>query len=299
MADVIPFDDRDGSLWYDGKLVPWREAKTHVLTHGLHYASCVFEGERLYSGRIYKLKEHTERLFESARILGMKIPYTEKEIDAACMAAAGGYADGYVRPVVFRGSEMMAVSAQKTKIHVAVAVWNWPSYFDPVQKLKGIRLDISDWKRPAPDTAPTKAKAAGLYMICTMSKHNAEAKGFTDALMTDYRGYVAEATGANVFFVKDGKLHTPIPDCFLDGITRRSVMALARTRQIPVVERRIEMKELGDFSECFLTGTAAEVTPVSQVGPYQFKPGEISEMLMHDYADDVRRPVSVVDLSAK
>jgi branched-chain amino acid aminotransferase len=299
MADVIPFDDRDGSLWYDGKLVPWREAKTHVLTHGLHYASCVFEGERMYSGRIYKLKEHTERLFESARILGMKIPYTEKEIDAACMEAAGGYVDGYVRPVVFRGSEMMAVSAQKTKIHVAVAVWNWPSYFDPVQKLKGIRLDISDWKRPAPDTAPTQAKAAGLYMICTMSKHNAEAKGFTDALMTDYRGYVAEATGANVFFVKDGKLHTPIPDCFLDGITRRSVMALARTRQIPVVERRIEMKELGDFSECFLTGTAAEVTPVSQVGPYQFKPGEISEMLMHDYADDVRRPVSVVDLSAK
>ena len=299
MADVIPFDDRDGSLWYDGKLVPWREAKTHVLTHGLHYASCVFEGERLYSGRIYKLKEHTARLFESARILGMKIPYTEEEINAACMEAAGGYIDGYVRPVAFRGSEMMAVSAQNTKIHVAVAVWNWPSYFDPATKLKGIRLDISDWKRPAPDTAPTKAKAAGLYMICTMSKHNAEAKGFTDALMTDYRGYVAEATGANVFFVKDGKLHTPIPDCFLDGITRRSVMALARTRQIPVVERRIEMKELGDFSECFLTGTAAEVTPVSQVGPYQFKPGEISEMLMHDYADDVRRPVSVVDLSAK
>ena len=228
MADVIPFDDRDGSLWYDGKLVPWREAKTHVLTHGLHYASCVFEGERLYSGRIYKLKEHTERLFESARILGMTIPYTEKEINAACMQAAGGYVDGYVRPVVFRGSEMMAVSAQNTKIHVAVAVWNWPSYFDPATKLKGIRLDISDWKRPAPDTAPTKAKAAGLYMICTMSKHAAEAKGYADALMADYRGYVAEATGANVFFVKDGKLHTPIPDCFLDGITRRSVMALAR-----------------------------------------------------------------------
>jgi branched-chain amino acid aminotransferase len=299
MADVIPFDDRDGSLWYDGKLVPWREAKTHVLTHGLHYASCVFEGERLYSGRIYKLKEHTERLFESARILGMKIPYTEKEIDAACMEAAAGYVDGYVRPVVFRGSEMMAVSAQMTKIHVAVAVWNWPSYFDPVQKLKGIRLDISDWKRPAPDTAPTKAKAAGLYMICTMSKHAAEAKGFTDALMADYRGYVAEATGANVFFVKGGKLHTPIPDCFLDGITRRSVMALARIRQIPVIERRIEIKELADFSECFLTGTAAEVTPVSEVGPYRFKPGEISETLMHDYTDDVRRPVSVVDLNVK
>ena len=299
MADVIPFDDRDGSLWYDGKLAPWREAKTHVLTHGLHYASCVFEGERLYSGRIYKLKEHTERLFESARILGMKIPYTEKEINAACMDAAAGYVDGYVRPVAFRGSEMMAVSAQMTKIHVAVAVWNWPSYFDPVTKLKGIRLDISEWKRPAPDTAPTQAKAAGLYMICTMSKHAAEAKGYADALMLDYRGLVAEATGANIVFVKNGTLHTPTPDCFLDGITRRSVQALARARQIPVVERHIEQKELADFSEAFLAGTAAEVTPVSEIGPYRFKPGEISEMLMHDYADDVRRPVSVVDLSVK
>jgi len=297
MADVIPFDDRDGSLWYDGKLVPWREAKTHVLTHGLHYASCVFEGERLYSGRIYKLKEHTERLFESARILGMTIPYTEEEINAACMEAARGYIDGYVRPVAFRGSEMMAVSAQNTKIHVAVAVWNWPSYFDPATKLKGIRLDISDWKRPAPDTAPTQAKAAGLYMICTMSKHAAEAKGYADALMLDSRGLVAEATGANIVFVKDGTLHTPTPDCFLDGITRRSVQALARARQIPVVERHIEAKELADFSEAFLAGTAAEVTPVSEIGPYRFKPGEISETLMHDYADDVRRPVSVVDLS--
>jgi branched-chain amino acid aminotransferase len=301
MAEVIPFDDRDGSLWYDGKLVPWREAKTHVLTHGLHYASSVFEGERLYSGRIYKLKEHTERLFESARILGMKIPYTEDEISAACMAAAEvqGYTDAYVRPVVFRGSEMMAVSAQQTKIHVAVATWPWPSYFDPETKMRGIRLDISEWRRPAPETAPTKAKAAGLYMICTMSKHNAEAKGYADALMADYRGYIAEGTGANVFFVKDGKLHTPTPDCFLDGITRRSVMALARARQIPVVERHIEVKEMADFSECFLTGTAAEVTPVSEVGPYRFTPGEISKTLMHDYADDVRRPVSVVDLSAK
>ncbi len=300
MAEVIPFDDRDGSLWYDGKLVPWREAKTHVLTHGLHYASCVFEGERLYSGRIYKLKEHTERLFESARLLGMTIPYTEDDVNAACMAAvhAQGYTDGYVRPVVFRGSEMMAVSAQKTKVHVAVAAWPWPSYFDPKEKLKGIRLDISDWRRPAPDTAPTKAKAAGLYMICTMSKHVAEAKGYADALMFDYRGLVAEATGANIVFVKDGTLHTPTPDCFLDGITRRSVLALARKRQIPVVERHIDAKELADFSEAFLAGTAAEVTPVSEIGPYHFKPGEISEMLMHDYAEDVRRPVSVVDLSA-
>ena len=297
MADVIPFDQRDGSLWYDGKLVPWREAKTHVLTHGLHYASCVFEGERLYSGRIYKLKEHTARLFESARILGMKIPYTEEEINQACMEATAGYEDAYVRPVVFRGSEMMAVSAQTTKIHVAIAAWQWPSYFDPATKMKGIRLDISDWKRPGPDTAPTKAKAAGLYMICTLSKHNAEAKGYADALMFDYRGLVAEATGANIIFVKDGTLHTPIPDCFLDGITRRSVMALARIRQIPVIERHIEPKEMESFSECFLAGSAAEVTPVSEIGPYRFKPGEISETLMHAYADDVRRPVSQVDLA--
>ncbi|MDE1939681.1 MAG: branched-chain amino acid aminotransferase [Alphaproteobacteria bacterium] len=298
MADVIPFDVREGSLWYDGKLVPWKDAKTHVLTHGLHYASCIFEGERVYSGRIYKLKEHTTRLFESARILGMTIPYTEDEISAACIEAAKAQdiVDGYVRPVVFRGSEMMAVSAQQTKIHVAIAVWQWPSYFDPATKLKGIRLDISDWKRPAPDTAPTKAKAAGLYMICTMSKHAAEAKGYADAMMLDYRGLVAEATGANIFFVKDGTLHTPTPDCFLNGITRQSVMALARIRQIPVVERHIEPQEMANFSECFLTGSAAEVTPVSEIGPYRFKPGQISETLMHDYADEVRRPVSQVSL---
>ncbi|MDE2264593.1 MAG: branched-chain amino acid aminotransferase [Alphaproteobacteria bacterium] len=298
MADVIPFDVREGSLWYDGKLVPWKDAKTHVLTHGLHYASCIFEGERVYSGRIYKLKEHTTRLFESARILGMTIPYTEDEISAACIEAAKAQdiVDGYVRPVVFRGSEMMAVSAQQTKIHVAIAVWQWPSYFDPATKLKGIRLDISDWKRPAPDTAPTKAKAAGLYMICTMSKHAAEAKGYADAMMLDYRGLVAEATGANIFFVKDGTLHTPTPDCFLNGITRQSVMALARIRQIPVVERHIEPQEMANFSECFLTGSAAEVTPVSEIGPYRFKPGQISETLMHDYADEVRQPVSQVSL---
>ena len=298
MADVIPFDLRDGSLWYDGKLVPWKDAKTHVLTHGLHYASCVFEGERIYSGQIYKLAEHTHRLFESARILGMKVPYTEDEISAACVEAAKAQdiVDGYVRPVVFRGSEMMAVSAQNTKIHVAIAVWQWPSYFDPATKLKGIKLDISKWRRPGPDMAPTGAKAAGLYMICTMSKHDAEAKGYADAMMYDYRGYVAEATGANIFFVKDGKLHTPIADCFLNGITRQSVIELAKNRQIPVVERHIEANELETFSECFLTGSAAEVTPVSEIGPYRFKPGEISETLMHDYADEVRRPVSQVTL---
>jgi branched-chain amino acid aminotransferase len=298
MSTIIPFDDRDGSLWYDGKLVPWRDAKTHVLTHGLHYASSVFEGERLYSGRIYKLEEHTARLFESARILGMEISYTPAEIDAACYEAARAQdiTNGYVRPVVFRGSEMMAVAAQHTKIHVAIAVWQWPSYFDPATKLKGIRLTISDWKRPAPDTAPTKAKAAGLYMICTLSKHTAEQQGYADALMFDYRGYVAEATGANVFFVKDGALHTPTPDCFLDGITRRSVMALARARQIPVHERHIERKELDSFEECFLTGTAAEVTPVSEIGPHKYKPGKISETLMNDYEQDVHREVSAVKI---
>ncbi|HEX3754782.1 MAG TPA: branched-chain amino acid aminotransferase [Rhizomicrobium sp.] len=290
MAEVIPFDRRDGALWYDGKLVPWQSAKTHVLTHGLHYASCVFEGQRIYGGTIFKLKEHTARLFKSAGILGMKIPFTEEQINQACVeaAAAQDIKDGYLRPVAFRGSEMMAVSAQNTTIHVAVACWPWPSYFSPAEKLKGIRLDISQWRRPAPDTAPTQAKAAGLYMICTISKHAAEAKGYADALMFDYRGLVAEATGANVFFVKDGVLHTPIPDCFLNGITRQSVIAIAKARNIPVVERHIEPLEMADFSECFLTGSAAEVTPVSEIGSYRFKPGALSETLMNAYADEVR-----------
>ena len=293
MAEIIPFDQRDGSLWLDGKIVPWREGKVHVLSHGLHFASCVFEGERMYSGRIYKLDEHTKRLFHSAEILGIKIPYTEEEISRACYEAAEAQSivDGYVRPVAFRAADTMpTVSAQKAGVRVAIAVWPWPSYFDPAEKLKGIRLDISDWKRPAPDTAPTQAKAAGLYMICTMSKHAAEAKGYADAMMFDYRGLVAEATGANMFFVKDGRLHTPTPDCFLDGITRRSVIALAKQRQIPVHERQITREELPTFEECFLTGTAAEVTPVSEIGPYRFKPGKISETLMNDYAEEVRRP---------
>jgi branched-chain amino acid aminotransferase len=287
---IIPFDDRDGSLWYDGRLVPWREAKTHVLTHGLHYASSVFEGERLYAGQIYKLAEHTARLFESARLLDMVIPYTEKEIREASIAAGHvqGLQDGYVRPVVFRGSEMMSVAAPKSKIHIAIAAWPWPSYFSPEEKRKGIRLMVSEWRRPGPDMAPTKSKAAGLYMICTLSKHMAEAQGYADALMYDYRGLVAEATGANVFFVKDGALHTPIPDCFLDGITRRSIMALARARQIQVVERYIKPEEMSDFSECFLTGTAAEVTPVSEIGPYHFARGRITDAMMDDYANEVR-----------
>jgi branched-chain amino acid aminotransferase len=295
MAAIIPFDQREGSLWYDGKLVPWREAKTHVLTHGLHYASSIFEGERLYAGRIYKLEEHTHRLFESARIMGMKIPFTEDEINRATIAAAEvqKLKDAYLRPVVFRGSERMSVAAQESKIHVAIAAWAWDSYFHPNEKMKGIRLAMADYRRPAPDTAPCKAKAAGLYMICTLSKHAAEAKGYHDALMLDYRGLVAESTGANVFFVKEGKLHTPVPDCFLDGITRRTIMALAKARQIPVIERQIKPEELAGFEECFLTGTAAEVTPVSEAAPHIFKPGKITETILNDYAEEVRRSASI------
>jgi branched-chain amino acid aminotransferase len=299
MADIIPFDQRDGSLWFDGKLVPWKDAKIHVLTHGLHYASSVFEGERLYNGRIYKLEDHTTRLFESARILGMEIPFTEDQINKATIEAAQvqGFQDAYLRPVVYRGSEQMSVAAPKSKIHVAIAAWQWPSYFDPSEKLKGIRLEVSRWRRPAPDCAPTKSKAAGLYMICTMSKHEAESRGYGDAMMLDYRGLVAEATGANMFFVKDGKLHTPIADCFLNGITRQSVMALAKARQIPVIERYIEPTELETFEECFLTGSAAEVTPVSEIGGQTFTPGRLSETLMNAYAADVRKPVSEVTLT--
>src|SRR3954467_5677637 len=258
MADVIPFDQRDGSLWYDGRLVPWKDAKTHVLTHGLHYGSCVFEGQRIYGGTIYKLKEHTQRLFKSAETLGMTIPFTHDQINQACIEAASvqNIKDGYLRPVAFRGSEMMAVSAQNTKIHVAIACWPWPSYFSPAEKLKGIRLDISTWRRPAADTEPVHAKASGLYMICNMSKHVAESKGYADAMMLDYRGLVAEATGANIFFVKDARLHTPTPDCFLNGITRQAVMGLAGARQIPVLERAINPDEMTGFEECFLTGTA-------------------------------------------
>jgi branched-chain amino acid aminotransferase len=300
MPEIVPFDKREGWIWLDGELVPWQDAKIHVLTHGLHYASSCFEGERAYSGRIYKLEEHTERLFESARILGMTMPYSEQEICDASrqVVEAQGFPDSYVRPVVFRGSEQMSVAAPRSSTRVAIAVWQWPSYFDPAQKMKGIRLTIADWKRPSPDTAPYKSKAAGLYMICTLAKHKAEADGYHDALMYDYRGYVAEATGANVFFVEDGKLLTPTPDCFLDGITRRSVMALARARQIPVIERHIEPQELAGFSECFLTGTAAEVTPVSEVGPHRFTPGRITETLMTDYMEDVRKEVSSVNLRA-
>lgn len=282
---IIPFHDRDGVIWFDGEMVPWRDAKIHVLTHGLHYGSCVFEGERVYNGRVFKLTEHSERLAKSAELLGFKLPYTVAEIDKATndTVAAAGLTNAYVRPVAWRGSEMMGVSAQANKIHLAIAVWEWPSYFSPELRMKGIALQWSKWRRPAPDTAPTASKAAGLYMICTMSKHAAENDGFQDALMLDYRGQVAEATGANVFIIKDGVIHTPIPDCFLDGITRRTVIDLAKWRGYTVVERAIFPEELAGATEVFLTGTAAEVTPVGRIGDLTFTPGEITRTLMTDY----------------
>lgn len=290
MAGVLPFDDRDGFIWFDGKLMPWRDAKIHVLTHGLHYGSCVFEGERVYGGKVFKLTEHSQRLIDSGTILGMKVPFTAAEIDAATMETvkANNIVDGYVRPVAWRGSEMMGVAAQANKIHLAIAVWSWPSYWSPEARMRGIRLNISTWKRPHPETAPTASKAAGLYMICTMSKHTAEGAGFEDSLMLDWRGQVAEATGANIFFVFDGELHTPLPDCFLNGITRRTVIDLAKARGIKVVERAIMPDEMAKASECFLTGTAAEVTPVREIGDYTFTPGDISKQLIADYEALVR-----------
>lgn len=280
-----PFDDRDGFIWMNGQMVPWREAKLHVLSHALHYASSVFEGQRAYNGKVFKLQEHTERLHFSANQLGFEIPYSVDEINRACeeTLAKSGLTDAYMRPVAWRGSEMMGVSAQQTRINLAIAVWEWPSYFAPEERLKGIRLNISDWRRPAPDTIPCKAKAAGLYMICTLSKHKAEREGFADSLMYDYRGYIAEATGANVFFRQGNALHTPTPDCFLDGITRRTVIDLAKARGVEIVERHIMPEEMEGFEECFITGTAAEVTPVSEIGPYRFTPGELSKNLMEDY----------------
>ncbi len=279
------FDQRDGFIWMNGALIPWTDARVHVLTHGLHYASSVFEGERAYAGAVFKLREHTERLIYSAKELGFEIPYAAGEIDAACIETleANGLVDGYLRPVAWRGSEMMGVSAQNNRINLAIAAWEWPSYFDPEERLKGIRLDMADYRRPSPETAPCHAKAAGLYMICTLSKHAAESKGYADALMLDWRGRVAEATGANVFFVDNGVLHTPEPDCFLDGITRRTVMDLARARGLEIIERAIMPEEMENFSECFITGTAAEVTPVSEIGPYKFTPGDISINLLNDY----------------
>jgi len=293
---VLPFDDRDGVIWFDGQLVPWREARVHVLTHALHYASSVFEGERAYNGHVFKLTEHSERLLASGRILGFEIPWSAAQIDAATreVIAANKLIDCYVRPVAWRGSEMMGVSAQASKIHLAIAVWQWPAYFAPELLEKGIRMAIAKWRRPAPDTAPTTSKAAGLYMICTLSKHAAEAEGCADALMLDYRGQIAEATGANIFLAQKGVLHTPKPDCFLDGITRRTVIDLAGRRGIKVVERAIMPEELGHTDEVFITGTAAEVTPVGEIGPYKFKPGVITLRMREDYAALVRQLPNVV-----
>lgn len=292
---MMSFNDRDGVIWMDGKMVPWRDANVHVLTHGLHYGSCVFEGERVYNGTVFKLREHTERLAGSARIMGFELPYTADEIDRATaeVIAAGNIVDGYVRPVAWRGSEMMGVSAQKNSIHVAIAAWIWPSYFDPEARRKGIRLQTSKWARPAPTSAPVHAKAAGLYMICTLSKHDAEAAGCHDALMLDWRGQVAEATGANIFLVIDGVLHTPTPDCFLDGITRRTVIDLARQRGFQIVERAIWPEELGSAQEVFLTGSAAEVTPVGAIDDLVFTPGPVTEALADAYTALVRQPAVV------
>ena len=290
MAELIPYDDRDGVIWIDGAMVPWRDAKLHVLSHALHYGSCVFEGERVYDGRIFKLAEHTQRLFDSAEMLQMKIPYDQQTISDAnkAVVAEQNIGDGYVRPVAWRGPEQMGVSAQATKTHVAIAAWPWPAYFGEEARERGIRLTTSKWRRPAPDTAPVKAKAAGLYMICTLSKHVAEAAGYHDALMLDWRGHVAEATGANIFLVQNGVLHTPDPSCFLDGITRRTVMDLARKRGYEIVERTVMPDEFAKTDEVFLTGTAAEVTPVGEIDGHNFQVGPITRQMMDDYEAVVR-----------
>src|SRR3954453_8637083 len=292
---AIPFDQREGWIWFDGELVPWADAQIHVLTHGLHYGSCVFEGERAYGGEIFKSTEHSERLKHSAELLDFAIPYSVAEIDAAkrLVLEKNGQKDAYVRPVAWRGSEMMGVSAQDNAIHLAIASWDWPSYFDPAERLKGIRLDLAEYRRPDPRTAPALAKAAGLYAICTISKHVAERKGYADAMMLDWDGRVAECTGANIFFVRDGKIHTPIADCFLDGITRQTVIALAKKRGIEVIERRILPDELNDFAECFITGSAAEVTAVAEIaqpagGHWRFTPSNLTKQLMDDYTAEVQ-----------
>jgi branched-chain amino acid aminotransferase len=283
------FDNRDGWIWLDGHLVHWRDAKIHILTHALHYASAVFEGERAYGGRIFKSTAHSRRLRDSAQILDFEIPWSVAEIDAAKaeVLKKNHLSDAYVRAIAWRGSEMMGVAAQRNTIHLGIAVWEWPSYFDPAQRMKGIRLDIADYRRPDPATAPAMAKAAGLYMICTISKHRAERRGYADALMFDWQGRVAECTGANIFFVKNGTIHTPIADCFLAGITRATVIDLARKRGFEVIERRILPAELGEFDECFITGTAAEVTPVGEIGPHHYKPAAVTAALIDAYTEEV------------
>jgi branched-chain amino acid aminotransferase len=292
---LVPFDDRDGVIWLDGALVPWREAKLHMLTHALHYASAVFEGERAYGGQVFHEQEHTDRLLASARIMGFEIPWSAAQIIEARHAtlAANGFSggDAYIRPIAWRGAEMMGVAAQHNTIHLAIACWQWPSYFSPEKKMEGIRLTIGEWRRPDPRTAPVHAKASGLYMIATLNKHAAEGAGYEDSLMLDWRGQIAEATGANVFFVIDGAIHTPKPDCFLDGITRRAVMEMARARQMTVIERAMQPEEMARASECFLTGTAAEITPVRQIGEYSFRPGQVCKTLLEDFGVAVRAPV--------
>jgi branched-chain amino acid aminotransferase len=287
---AVPFDQMPGVIWFDGKLIASPDAKIHVLTHGLHYASVVFEGERAYNGVIFRSREHSERLKHSATVLDFEIPYSAAEIDAAkhLVVEKDGIPNAYVRPIAWRGSEQLGVSAQNNAIHLAIAAWEWPSYFDPVQRMKGIRLDLAEYRRPDPRTAPCLAKAAGLYMICTISKHRAERRGYADAMMLDWEGRVAECTGANIFFVRDGRIHTPIADCFLAGITRATAIDLAKRRSIEVIERRIMPDELSDFSECFITGTAAEVTPVSEIADWRFTPGTITQQLMEDYTAEVQ-----------
>ena len=293
--ESIPYDKRSGKIWFNGKTVEWKDANIHILNHGLHYASCVFEGERVYDGEIFRLEEHTERLFYSAKRMGIEVPYSQKEINDACKVIVNiqKVQNGYVRPLIWRGSEMMAISAQKNKIHVAIATWEWGSYFDPKLKIEGIKLNISNWRRPAPNTIPWDTKASGLYMICTLSKHEAERQGYTDSLMLDHEGNIAEATGANIFF-KDtkGELHTPVPDSFLDGITRRTVIEIAKSKNIKVIERKISPNELKDFVGCFLTGTAAEVTPVSKISNYSFKVCKTIMDLSDSYQSFVRKKIA-------
>jgi len=287
---AVPFDQRPDLLWFDGKLIPTADAQISVLTHGLHYASCVFEGERAYGGEIFRGTEHSERLKRSANILDFEIPYSVAEIDAAkrLVLERNNQKDAYVRPIAWRGSDQLGVSAEHNKIHLAIATWEWPSYFDPEQRRRGLRLDLAEYRRPDPRTAPCLAKAAGLYMICTVSKHRAERRGYADAMMLDWEDRVAECTGANIFFIQDGKIHTPIADCFLAGITRATAIALARRRNIEVIERRILPSELSKFSECFITGTAAEVTPVAEIAEWKFTPGRITHQLMDDYTTEVK-----------
>jgi branched-chain amino acid aminotransferase len=286
----VPFDQIDGFIWYDGNVVPWRDAKLHVLSHGLHYASCVFEGERAYGGEIFKSAAHSARLHRSAELLDFEIPYSAADIDAAkhLVLEKNRLDNAYVRPFAWRGSEKMGVAAQTNAIHLAIAAWEWPSYFDPAQRRKGLRLDLAEYRRPDSATAPSTAKAAGLYMICTISKHRAERRGYAEAMMLDWQGRVAECTGANIFFVRDREVHTPIADCFLDGITRQTVIELAKRRGFEVFERRIMPEELAGFSECFITGSAAEVTAISEIADWRFTPGAVTHQLMGDYAAEVQ-----------